>query len=73
MGPICSDVCSIFSLPLQKPLNPLSSVFPLPLRVLGIAFALSERSGISTALAAASISLEPRRRMTIGRWLPIAW
>src|SRR5208337_3697949 len=39
----------------------------------GNAFALSKRSGISTALAAASISSMPARHTAIGVWLFIAW
>src|SRR5271166_4493989 len=39
----------------------------------GNAFALSKRSGISTALAAASISSMPARHTAIGIWLFIAW
>src|SRR5271170_2995007 len=39
----------------------------------GNAFALSKRSGISTALAAASILSIPLRHTAIGVWLFIAW
>ena len=39
----------------------------------GNAFALSKRSGISTALAAASILSMPARHTAIGIWLFIAW
>jgi hypothetical protein len=39
----------------------------------GNAFALSKRSGISTALAAASILFIPSRHTAIGIWLFIAW
>jgi hypothetical protein len=38
----------------------------------GNAFALSKRSGISTALCAASILSMPARYVTIGIWLFIA-
>ena len=39
----------------------------------GNAFALSKRSGISTALVAASILAIPSRHTAIGVWLFIAW
>ena len=39
----------------------------------GNAFALSKRSGISTALAATSILSMPARHTAIGIWLFIAW
>jgi len=39
----------------------------------GNAFALSKRSGISTALAVASILSMPARHTAIGVWVFIAW
>ena len=60
-------------LPLSFKNQAASCCFCLCCGYVGNAFALSKRSGISTALAAASILSMPARHTAIGVWLFIAW
>ena len=73
VGPRGVEFKVLSGLPLSLKNQAASCCFCLCCGYVGNAFALSKRSGISTALAAASILSMPARHTAIGIWLFIAW